>query len=328
VILCLVAGLIELFRQVKRLLVFFILLFGTTLLYAVNYDIFDIDSYFLLSYLIAGFIIAYGIFSLLGWRQSNKPWAKIGIAVLIGILPVMQLLAHWEHVDETWNTVPHQFIEKAFSDLEPHAIVIASSWDYFISPSLYYQLIRHERRDVTIVDKSLLQDRTWYFLHLEQNAPWLMERIRPYADLFLLELEKFEHGIPLNYQVIRTRWQTLLSQIVEQSLPDRPVYIDVRIDQEFSPEYKRIPSGLFLRLAKTADSAYYRPATISLPSWKNNSPVTKDFTLYYSTILLKDAYWLIQKGEMDRARKILQEIFVLDPGNPEANWLVQQVSKK
>jgi hypothetical protein len=45
-------------------------------------------------------------------------------------------------------------------------------------------------------------------------------------------------------------------------------------------------------------------------------------------MLLKDAYWLIQKGEKDRARKILQDIFVFDPGNPEANWLVQQVSKK
>jgi len=327
VLICIITGLIELFQQSRRLLIFFLILFGTTIIYAINYDIFDIDSYFLLSYLVVGFMSAYGIFFIMEQGEKNRPWIKISTAVLFCILPVIQIVSHWERVDETWNKIPQQFVEKAFSDLEPHALVLASSWDYFISPSLYYQFIKNERSDVTIIDKSLLQDRTWYFLQLEHNAPWLMERIRPSAIIFLQELEKFEHDVPLNYRVIQTRWQTLLSQIVELSIPDHPVYIDVRIDQEFSPMYHRVPAGLFLRLTKMDDTTFYRPALAHFTAWKNDSPVSKDFTLYYRTMLLKDAYWLVKQGETDRAKKVLDDIFVLDPGNFEANWLVKQISK-
>ena len=114
---------------------------------------------------------------------------------MICALPIIQIIFNWDAVDEIRNNIPRQFVEKAFSDLEPNAIVLASQWDYFISPSLYYQFIMHERCDVTVVDKSLLQNRSWYFLQLGRNAPWLMERIYPSANLFLTELNKFEHDI-------------------------------------------------------------------------------------------------------------------------------------
>jgi len=61
-IACIIAGVLALFKQSQRLLLFLALLFGATILYAVNYDIFDIDTYFLLSYIVVGFTIAYGIY--------------------------------------------------------------------------------------------------------------------------------------------------------------------------------------------------------------------------------------------------------------------------
>jgi len=328
VIPCLVLGLLALFKQSHRLFAFFVLLFGATILYAVNYDIFDIDSYFLLSYLVIGFTIAYGIFFIIEWLESSRPWIKILFAVILCALPMIQIIYHWEKVDETRSTIPQQFVEKAFSDLEPHAIVIASQWDYFISPALYYQFIGHKRCDVTIVDKSLMQNRSWYFLQLEHYAPWLMKRIRPTENLFLLELNKFENDVPFNFAIIQSRWQNLLSQIVEQSLPDHPVYIDARIDQEFSPEYHRIPAGLFLRLVQKEDTAYYRPAFTRFTAWKTDQPVAKDFTRYYCTMLLRDAYWLVKEGKTDSAKNVLADVLELDPGNYEAHWFGKQISKE
>jgi hypothetical protein len=327
-IACIISGFIAMFKQSQRLLMFLALLFGTTIIYAINYDIFDIDSYFLLSYIVLGFISAYGIYFVFEWIEDSRSFVKIFFVVMLCALPVIQIVHNRERVNESGNKVPQQFVEKAFSDFEPNAIVLASLWDYFISPSLYYQFILHKRLDVTVVDKSLLQNRSWYFLQLEHNAPWLMKRIRPSANYFIIELNQFEHELPFNFATIQSRWQNLLSEIVEQSLPDHPVYIDARIDQEFSPQYLRIPSGLFLRLTKKEDTTCYRSAFAPFSTWKTNQVVTKDFTKYYSTILMRDAYWLAKHGKMDSAKIALADVLHLEPGIYEANWLVKQISKK
>jgi hypothetical protein len=325
---CIAAGAVALFKQSRRLLLFLAVLFGTTILYAVNYDIFDIGSYFLLSYLSMGFLGAYGMYFIIERSEQSRPFARIVFTILLCVLPVIQIIQNWERVNESNNTIPQQFVEKAFSDFEPGAIVVASQWDYFISPSLYYQFIRHMRSDVTVVDKSLLQNRSWYFLQLEHHAQWLMNRIRPSANLFLTELNKFEHDAPFTLAVIQSRWQSVLSEIVEQALPDHPVYIDVRIDQEFPPEYRRTPSGLFLRLSKNEDTSYYRPAVAQFSVRKPDLPVARDFARYYSMMLMRDVYWLAKQGNMESAKIALAEVLRLEPDNYEANWYVKQTAKK
>lgn len=324
VLVCIIAGLLELVKQSHRLVIFLVLLFGATILYAVNYDIFDIDSYFLLSYITIGFIVSYGIYGIMEWAANRQTWVMITIAAMLCALPVIQIIHNWEKADETGNKIPQQFVEKAFSDFEPNAMVIASQWDYFISPSLYYQFIRHDRGDVTVVDNSLLQNRSWYFLELEHNAPWLMERIRPSVDLFLIELNKFEHDVPFNLAIIQSYWKNLLSEIVEQSLLDHPVYIDARIDQEFSSEYRRTPAGLFLRLSKKEDTTYYKTAMAPFIIWDKKMPVEKDFEQYYITMLLREADWLFKKGRVDEAKKALAWVLNIEPGNLNANWLMKR----
>jgi hypothetical protein len=230
-------------------------------------------------------------------------------------------------VDETKNILPQQFVRNAFSHFEPNAIVVASQWDYFISPSLYYQFIRHERRDITIVDKSLLQNRSWYFMQFQQQHPELMERIRPSASLFLEELNKFEHDIPFNFNIIQSYWQNLLSEIVEKSLPDHPVYIDPRIDREFLSAYSRTPAGLFLRLTKKEDTSCYKTAQASFGVWDTKQPVAKDFEQYYIAMLLRDADWLIKNGRADEAKKVLTEVLYIEPGNFSAIWLMRKQGK-
>ncbi len=76
VIACVLVGVATLFKQSWRLFIFFALLFSTTILYAVNYDIFDISSYFLLSYLVIGWMTAYGIDFFFRWGEDRLPWIK------------------------------------------------------------------------------------------------------------------------------------------------------------------------------------------------------------------------------------------------------------
>jgi hypothetical protein len=324
-IACIVIGMFVLFRHSRRMFTFLTFLFLATIVYAVNYDIFDIDSYFLLSYIVIGWIAAYGIDFLFDWISDKRNWMKAIVVVILTVLPIVQIMNNWNRVDETKNTLPQQFVQNAFSHFEPNAVVVASQWDYFISPSFYYQFIRNERRDVTIIDKSLLQNRSWYFMQFQRQFPELMERIRPSANLFLEELDKFEHDIPFNFNVIQSCWQNLLSEIVEKSIPDHPVYIDARIDQEFSSAYYRTPTSLFLRLTKKEDTTCYKTALAPFGIWDKKQPVAKDFEQYYIAMLIREADWLIRQGRTQMAKKIIFEVLRIEPGNLNASWLMKRI---
>jgi hypothetical protein len=324
---CIAAGIIAVWKRSYRLGIFFTLLFMSTIIYSVNYDIFDISPYFLLSFIIVGWTLAYGIEFLFEWSIQNHVWVRIVVFIVLPALPVLQILNNWNRVDETKSVLPQQFVQNAFTHFEPSAVVIASQWDYFISPSWYYQFIRNERRDVTIIDKSLLQNRSWYFLQLQHQAPWLMERIHPSVDLFLAELDKFEHDLPFNFKVIQSAWQNLLHEVVEKSYPDHPVYVDVRIHQEFSTIYHRTPAGLFLRLSKTEDTVSYRTSVFPFGSRDSQQPVVMDFERYYVTMLSFEAEWLLKRGRVQEARVALSEILRLEPGNAFAVWFMRQSGK-
>jgi hypothetical protein len=323
VISCVVFGIFAMLRRSRREFIFLILLFFTTIVYAVNYDIFDISSYFLLSYIIIGLIAVQGIDYFFEWISDKKKWMRVMMTAVLIAFPVIQIANNWNRVDETKNILPQQFVQNAFSCIEPHAVVIASQWDYFISPALYYQFIRNERRDITVVDKSLLQNRSWYFIQLQRQCPELMDRIRPSTNLFLEELYKFEHNVPFNLNIIQSRWQNVLSEIVEKSLPDRPVYIDVRIDKEFPSSYCRTPAGLFLRLTNKEDTSYYKTALRSFNVWDKNLPVARDFEQYYIGILMREVDWLSKRGRTSETKPILAKILQMEPGNFFANWLTK-----
>jgi len=326
-IACIAIGVFVLFRRSRCMFIFLAFLFLTTMVYAVNYDIFDIGSYFLLSYIAIGWIAAYGIDFLFDWISDKRSWMKAMAVVILTILPIIQIINNWNGVDETKNILPQQFVWNAFTHFERNAIVVASQWDYFISPSLYYQFIRNERRDITIIDKSLLQNRSWYFMQLQRQFPELMERIRPSENLFLEELDKFEHDIPFNFNIIQSCWQNLLSEIVEKSLPDHPVYIDARIDKEFSSAYYRTPAGLFLRLTKKEDTTCYKTALAPFGIWDKKQPVAKDFEQYYIAMLVRDADWLLKNGRSIEAKTVLAEVLCIEPGNFSASWLMKKEGK-
>jgi hypothetical protein len=324
---CIIIGFIILLKQSRRVLVFLAFLFCTTIVYSVNYDIFDIGSYFLLSYIVIGWIVSFGIDFLLVWSENTRYWIRVVVLAVLLSLPLIQIVQNWKDVQEANKNLPEQFVTKSFSQLEPHAIVLASQWDYFISPSLYYQAVRKERCDLTLIDKSLLQNRTWYFTQLQHQAPWLMERIREQANLFLIELSKFEREEPFNFAVIQAYWQNLLAAIVEQSLPDHPVYIDARIEREFPSFYHRIPAGFFLRLSKTEDFSFYKSAVFSFQTLDTKQPVINDLHQYYISILTREADWLQKRGEIDETKNILGEILRIEPDNLSATWLMKKLRK-
>ena len=65
-------GLFGAFIKAKRFFIFLIITFLFTILYSINYDIHDIDSYFLLAYICLAFFAVFGVLKLYELIGKNK----------------------------------------------------------------------------------------------------------------------------------------------------------------------------------------------------------------------------------------------------------------
>lgn len=236
-------GVYFLFKHHRVIGWFVVILFATCVGYSINYDIHDIESYFLLAYITGGVLAAFGFLAVV--RRFRD---KLNIAFGIGIVSVgIMIGALWNDVSERENYLVEDYTMNMFRSLAPNALVISYQWDYFVSASYYYQTVKGMRRDVVVLDKELFR-RSWYFEQLKKNHPTLYQRSKPEIDDFLTELKKFEHELPYDAAVIEAKYQALINSFVTKNIADRPAYCTIEIEKEFFPGYYRIPEGLALRL--------------------------------------------------------------------------------
>jgi hypothetical protein len=326
VVAVIVIGLAAVWLRSRQRFCFFAVLMLTDIAYAVNYSIFDIDSYFLLLYITCGWLVAFGIEFLFQKINAESFWKKGVLIVVLLVLVAVQIANNYKNVDEPVNKLPEEFIQNSFSEFAPNAIVFSGAWDYFISPSWYKQFVKGQRRDVTVIDKSLLQNRSWYFIQLEKTAPDVVRLSHESIDAFLLELSKFEHEQPFDGAVIQARWSALLADLVEKSLPDHPVYVDARIMNEFPATYRRVPAGLFFRLKSNADSSVTSFPVYHFSNIDQRNPVGKDFVQYYTMVLGYEAEWCTRNGNKKLAIESLQELVRLNPQNYYARGLLANLT--
>jgi len=283
-------GAVAMVANSRRLVIFVLLEFLTCLVYAVNYEIHDIDSYFLLAYVVLSCSAFFGMVHALEKWHAKKTMSA-GILGIFLLLPVIQVWKNTSRVDESENYLGEDAVRIIFDNVEPNSVVFTSLWDYFVSPSYYYQTVKGVRTDVAVIDKQLLQNRSWYFLQLERNHPWLLERSKERVNSFLAELDKFEHGEPFNFNVIQAKWLALLGDLVEKSLVDHNVYLDGRVEAEFVGSYEKVPHGLLFRVKKVGDSTQLSRPIVRMRNISVISPVSDDFKRYCAYMLSQNARW-------------------------------------
>jgi hypothetical protein len=238
-----------------NVLVFFLLLLFGCLLYAINYDINDIQSYFLLSYLTITVVAALGVELIV--RQFVKANAMKPIAIMaIGLIAVgVEAATNYEQTDESGNYLVEDYTKNMLTNLPPNAIVFSTLWDFWVSGALYYQLVEGLRPDVVMIDKHLLRDRPWYFAHLRQRAPQVMKNVELEANEFLSHLVKFDRGEPFNEQAIGPAYQRLTTALVEKN-SDRPIFMTAEMAEErdelFAPGVPLGPGGVAFAMGNTA----------------------------------------------------------------------------
>jgi hypothetical protein len=305
-------------RKNKRILLFTSLLFVSCVLYSINYDIHDIDSYFLLAYFTVAIWSAFGIKFLLE-KFSSKKQASLNRKLALGFLVVclLPLPLHYSMNDKSENFLVEDYATNMFASLDSNAIIISYQWDYFVSASYYFQTIEQWRNDVAVIDKELLR-RSWYFLQLKQHYPWLVERSQKEIDAFLIELDKFEHNIPYNYQTIENAFRGMISSFISKNYAERPVYVTPEIEAEYTQGYQRIPSGLAFRLLREGEPhPKILPIKFSIRNAATNGPMEELIWDLYARSYFHQAMYCSRKQEFENAMQLVNEALKLQPEKRE-----------
>ncbi len=242
-------GIAVLFRAHKKLGIGVLLLFLFCVFYSINYDIHDIDSYFLLAYVCVALGSGFALLQIFSWMDRAGSIQRQLVGSLIIAASLAPMAVHYKVNDESSNFLVEDYTKNMFASVKPNALVLSFQWDFWVSASYYFQIVKGYRPDVAVIDKELLR-RSWYLLQLERHYPWLVQQSSTEIDAFNKELFKFEHDLPYNPAVIQGRFVEMIASFISKNVSTRPVYVTPEIEQEFTVGYTRIPEGLAFRLVR------------------------------------------------------------------------------
>jgi len=332
-----ILGLIEIFKDKKRLFNYTILLFIFTVLYAINYDIYDIDSYFLLAYIVSVIWTAFGILFIL--KKFKKTSINLGVASLL--LCLLPLYANYEKTDESANYFVQDFTYNVFESAPPNSIIMSTQWDFWVSASLYYQFVKDVRPDLIIIDKELLR-KSWYLDYVKTHYPEIYERSRNEFETYKKELINFERETSrytnpksdADRQLvlkIQRAFLILLDSILENN-SDRNFYTTFEIEQEnsekFGRDYMRIPEGLLIKYTKDTsfDENYKEPEFKFKVSNKDSYHYSFMMNAYYTSFLSR-ANYLMNHSKFDAAEKLINKALEIRPQGREALGLLGKLNQ-
>ncbi len=264
-ILLAIYGAMRLFEAEKSLAWFVMLLVLGSALYAVNYNVHDVDSYFLLTFLALILLVGTGLLFL---AQQRKAVATFSL-----MLPLIAIAINFNYNNRRNETLVLDYTKAMVEPLEPHALVLSAQWDYFCSAFWYLQRFEGLRPDVVMIEKELLR-RTWYVRAVQRKYPEMTAKCQKEIEAFLEDLEQFESGKPYNQIRIQTRWIAMLNALIEKNMHERPVYLTTDVLQtepDVATGYKKVPQGFALRVT-TQDTLLPMSDFRSLASFLSASP--------------------------------------------------------
>jgi len=321
-----IVGLIGLGRRNIRLFITILILFISCVLYSINYDIHDIDSYFLLAYICMGLWIAVGLFHVGRWLVKRLPtrWMVLSSLIAMGCVPA---IVHFDHLDESTNYLVEDYTHNMFASVDSNALVLSFQWDYWVSASYYYQLVRGQRTDIMVIDKELLR-RSWYLTELENRYPSFMNSSSAEVSAFRTELFKFEHDTPYDPVVIQARFIEMIRSFIDRNIQGRPVYVTSEIEPEITAGWQRVPSGLAFQLF--ADTLFHQTKhpLYEYRRFERKGRLEDMMRRLYSVSLsARGAYYYYRGGAREEILQSFQRSLEFDPTNREALAWTRRLSQ-
>ncbi|MFA5404719.1 MAG: DUF2723 domain-containing protein [Ignavibacteria bacterium] len=333
-----VFGLIRIFNLQKKLFYFTFLLFGFNVLYAINYDIHDIDSYFILAYIVSVIWITFGILFFVQ-KFKNVSLQLAFASVLIALIP---LYGNYKTNDESMNYFVKDYTMNVFKSAKPNSLILSTQWDFFVSASIYYQYVKGERQDLTIIDKELLR-RSWYIRHIQMHYPVVYDRSKIEFETYYTELLKFENETSRytnpkteadkNELVkINIAFIALLNSLVDKNYNDKFIYTTFEIEniqnEKFAKDYGRVQEGVLIRVIKNINDYNDFSEPDLTYTITDNPDYYHHFIMnsYYNAYMYR-ANYLINKSRFDDAELLVKKATEILPNERQAMQLLNKINQ-
>jgi hypothetical protein len=329
-------GLVYSFIKQRKFFYYTILLFIFNIFYASNYDIHDIDTYFLLSFVVTVIWFALGLRFIFEKMKLN-----IFIAALIAILiPLTSIYGNFKENNLSKSNFVKEYTENIFKSAAQNSIIVSTQWDFWVSASFYFQYVNNYRPDVAVIDKELMR-KTWYIKHLNDHYPEIYSRSKQEFEAYKVELQKFEkftdsytspksESDRQNLIAIQTTFINLLNSIVSKNYGDHSFYTTLEVEDDknerFAKEYTRIPEGLLFKFTKSDafDSTYVEPDFVFTKTTESDYYHTFIMNAYY-LMYLKRANYLMNITKLDTAEIYIKRVLEMRPNDKTAIGMLKRV---
>ena len=268
-----VAGIVAMYKFNRKLFTFFLISFVFTVLYSSNYDIKDIETYYLLAYLIIAVFTVFGLIKVVDKITTLKQPLPVSV-ITLSILTVYLIYTNYSFTDKNDDYAFEDYTKAVINSTEHNSIILSYQWDYFISASYYFQYCKNYRTDVKIIDKELLR-RSWYYDQLRNNFGNIFKGFEGDVSEFLTALKPFEENRKFDSNMLERFYQSIMTNLVKYNSEDHTVYLapelvenEMRSNQFKLPEgYSIVPDLFLFRIVKVNE---YTPA--QLPDYSLRIP--------------------------------------------------------
>ncbi len=307
-------GIFTAFVRVRKLAWFMLVTFLFTVAYSINYDINDIDSYFLLAYIMLAYFAVFGIVKIYEIIQQGKYKTAVAAGLII-LLAAGEFFINYRDVNQSGTYTFEDYSKAVISSTDKNSVIFSYLWDFLISPSYYYQYVEGFRKDAAVIDKELLR-RSWYFNQLETDHPDVIAGIKTDIQLFKNALIPFERDENFNSSLLESLYRKLMTDLAKSNADKRSFYFPPEIaENELRNGQFKLPDGYTyvpdILLYKVVKINGYVPAAdpdfhIRFPEYGNH--YTDMIQNLAGSVLASRALYELRFNKPDRARVYVDKI--------------------
>ncbi len=251
-------------RKERRLTLFVLVGFLTSVLYALLYSIADDrDAYFMLAHLLLTVPLMWGARAVAlalasrskeqTGRAARWPW------LVLWVLPVLTLVFNLGIANRRGYWYHHDYYRNLTAEVAEGGTVFTRDWQFY-SPSLYYQHVLGDRSDLHIIDLELMR-RDWYLDELERRYPDLTEpaaaelaAYRRLRDAWEAGPKAFEND-PERVAVLQEAYVGAINALVRAASARGEVRLSHEQEQGVGAGETWTPAGLTFRLEQPGTTA-------------------------------------------------------------------------
>jgi len=243
------------------------------LAFGMNFPNPDLESFYLLLYVLGAYWVGLGLCRLVRWRPL---WGLVS-AVVLAAGAGYQAVHGFPSLNAHAFRVPTQWVEDALDTIEPGAVVLTREWDHY-SPWLYLRWVRRVRPDVTWIDTELLR-RSWYPDFIRRADSTRYRAALPALERLAPQIQRFESGAPYDPAEIERAYADAIYAL---SLGQQgAVYVDGvaatqrnwGVERRYLRGASEVPWGLLVRLFRPDETI---PPLPDWPAYRNPAPSPHD----------------------------------------------------